>query len=256
MKLLQRLIILTSLLIAATTHGASAVSLLNSGGTSLDVFGLRFSITGCQVAVNAASAATHACASGDNLQLVAVSTGRGTITVEIIGTGTPASAALTETTTGSNAQSNLIVGLSVALNPSYGTKTTKVTSAQLITNGIEKFTKCAGTGCSPDQAIASAALSGSGAPVSLLTANLALQDKNTAQTTQTVSSAVGNFTGAGSSAFTITETLNLTNTSDGLGGLRFNYAMLTLHTAPEPASIGIMLLGLGGLAAVRRRRRS
>jgi len=250
MNLLYRLAILPLILTAASMNGAGAVSLLNTGTTPLVTSGLTFTVTGCQVGVSN-SGTTSPCVSGNNLQLIPVNAGRGTITVEVIGGG--GSAALVETgTTASNGNSNLLVNLSVSLTPGFNPATYLATNAEFTTNGVEKYSTC-GT-CGSDGSSAQAVVSNG--PGTLM-ANLLLQNGSTAQTTQTVNSATVNFSGTGANAFTIAETLNLhDNGGDAIGTLQFNYMTLTLHTVPEPASITMMLLGLGGLAMARRRRQA
>jgi len=198
----------------------------------LDAYGLTATITSCS-----------ATCSGDTLELI--SSGRDTITIEAIN-NTP-SAILASATSSKNAPAPVALSytLTFAINPSSKLKGTTVTSAVQTATGSNN---CNGSQC--PTATGSATLANSHATLATLTDNL-LPTSGT--TSHSNASNLNTFTGTNS--FTVVESLNLSGartTTD----LAFNTLVLKLTTAPEPASISVMLMAIGGLAAARRRRSS
>jgi PEP-CTERM motif len=212
-------------------------------GNILNAFGLTATISGCS-----------ATCSGDTLELI--SSGRDTISIETINTATSGSAILASANSTGTAPAAVTLGytLTFAINPSSKLTGTVVTSATQTAVGSDN---CTG-GCTT--ATGSAVLADSTAktaPTITFSPSTSLTDNLTPTTlsnTVSIASGASTFSPA-ANAFTVTESLNL-NGSATTTDLAFNTLVLKLNTAPEPASMSVMLIALGGLAAARRRRSS
>jgi hypothetical protein len=229
-KLVRLAAVLGCILVAAAPGAWAGPSLILGGtGTVLTLNGLTLTVTGCTVnGVN--------CTTSNNIELLGVSTGRGTVTVDVIGTG---GGPVFSISSGS-ATDTLVLSLSAATNEPA---TAKVSSATLTLNGSGP----AGWSSS-DHANWSQTDSRSPNPAVLALATGSGSAANTANTTWTPTTP--------GSTFTITDTIALTRTSGYGNTLQLTSAVEKFFTTPEPASIGVLLLGLGGLAMARRRRAS
>jgi hypothetical protein len=234
-KLVRLAAVLGCILVAAAPGAWAGPSLILGGsGTVLTLNGLTFTVTTCTVKLG--SATVHNCASSDNLELLGVSTGRGTVTLDVIGTG---GGPIFSLASSANQTDTLTLGLSAATN---APATAKVSSATLTLNATGPSSGGWGTN--------SASWTQT---VSLHPSPLALA--LTGASTATTASSNWSPTTSGSS-FTITDTIALTRTGCSGCTISLSSAVEKFNTAPEPASIGVLLLGLGGLAMARRRRGS
>jgi hypothetical protein len=245
MTLLRRIVVLGLLLCAAAPQAWSQTQALN--GSPLVLYGLTFTLGTCKINNVACTSAQMSA-----LELTNVPAGRGNIEIELIPTSGSSVLALTPVT--GNSTQNLTFTLTVSQTP--GKPTTTVNSASLATTGKRQFT------CNVS-------------PSSTCT------NGTTAMTTVSFSSALSplsqSYTGASSSSlltpgftavnhgspanpFTITESLSLAALTSGdyknTFALQFNSTAILLRAAPEPASIMVFLSAIGGIAAVRRRRKS
>jgi PEP-CTERM motif len=219
----------------AQAGGPTPVPVALVNGNVLNAFGLTATISSCSATCN-----------GDSIELI--SSGRDTISIETINTATSGSAILAPATGSPTTPVALSYTLTFALNPSSTLKGTVVNSATQTAVGSDN---CTG-GCTT--ATGSATLAASTvtfSPSATLTDNLTT---TTASNTVSIPSGASTFS-TGTNAFTVAESLNL-HGSATTTDLAFNTLVLKLNTAPEPASMSVMLIALGGLAAARRRRSS
>jgi hypothetical protein len=233
---------------AASSAKAQAVTGLVSGD-SFNLYGLNIDVSGCTIGLNGAT--PIACAASNKLELLQIVSARDTITFEVIGytstnpSTTATSAALTATGSG---LTQLNITLKVTSN---GTEpNTKVTTGTLTTKGLDAY-DFSSTGTT---ATASAAFS-AGTSATTLTDALAPSVTTGTASSQTVSNGPNSFSPA-AAAFTITDSLDLNPNGHTINALSFSSVALKLTTTPEPASVTVMLLALGGLTMVRRRRRT
>jgi len=210
----------------AVSGSASAVALLN--GNSLSVNGLNISIADCQLTL--AGSAQPSCAAG-NLEIVADAGPGASIRIQGAGGGNIFSAAL-----GSGLYDvNFTLNIS-AINPG-----TTVTQASMAIAG-------------------SATGSASGLPWSLLPVGALVSAGETVSGTSNdgninvnlVTPTTGSRSFAATNSFSVSKDLKL-NAVAGSGLLTLAYVTQSYTPAPEPATIGLLLAGIGGIAAARRR---
>jgi hypothetical protein len=247
MSLFPRLAIMGLTLIAAAPVARAQQVVGLVGGDSFNLYGLNVEVSSCTIGLNGSSAA--ACSASNKLELLQVASPTNSITFEVVGytgalPGSTTSAALSAT--GGVSQLNL--KLVVTPNASYSTNTTRVTGATLTSVGYDTF-KSSDSGTT---AKASAAFS-AGTTASTLTAALAPAASRGTPTLQTVAGGPNSFSPV-SASFTITENLELDPNGHSVNLLSLRSVALRFTTTPEPASIAVLLAGLGGIAMVRRRR--
>jgi hypothetical protein len=243
MTLLRRLTVLSLFLASAMPHAwaQNPIGLYGTSGSSgtLAWYGFDVSVASCTEGLNGMTAS--ACTSGDGLELLAVPSGRDTVTFDIVNTSS--GSAILSATTG-NGESVLTVALAVTSNAGYSPTGTKATTAMLTTTG---FNNCSTTnGCT---AVVSAAFSAGATATPLMD----VLPKNTLP--DNIPNGANNFSTA-SNSFTVTEALTLNPTTRTVTDLSISLVALKLTTTPEPASITVVLIALGGLVAARRRQQS
>jgi hypothetical protein len=228
MFLFRPLAILSVLLIGGGSSAwASGVAFGNNA--SLSLYGFTFQVSGCSLEISGTSESS---CSGHNLELESVSTGRDTITIEVAPTS--GSYALQST-------NGALTSLSYTLTATRQTGNTVFSAATLTTTGSNTYS-CQTWGCSTT---VSAAVSSGGS--TMLSAALA-QNQTTNSSTYTLTSPV--------SAFSVQENVTLDGSGLANGSvLALSTVAMRLNTTPEPASVAILLVGLGSLAVARRRRR-
>jgi len=240
MSLFRRLALLSLFLASGMPYAwaANPIGLYGTSGSSgtLAWYGFDVSVASCTEGLNGATAT--ACSTHDGLELVAVPSGRDAVTFEIVN-ATSGSAIFSVPNMGGQDVLNAV--LTVTPNASYLPSGSKATTAMLTTTG---YNSCStGVGC---VATASAAFS-AGATVTQLVDTL---PKNNGLDVNP--NGPNNFSTA-SNSFTVAETLTL-NPTHTVTDLALNIVALKLTTTPEPTSITVVLIALGGLVAARRRR--
>lgn len=257
MTILQRVAILCFFLTAGMS-GAQAQQVIGlTPGASFSLYGLTFTVGACTIGFNGGG--TAACTAGNKVELLQLIGPTHTIDFEVIGytsatPSTTATSAALKATGSFTGSSQLNFTLLVTPKVGFPTNTTKVDDASLTSNYNNYWTSC--RTCSNESAASSAAFS-AGATATTLNPTLIKETSTTGGAPHDLTTNAGpnGFTTA-SSGFTITENLTLTDAGNTAGLVQFNSVVLKLHAAPEPASIGVLLLGLGGLAVARRRRAS
>jgi hypothetical protein len=241
MTVLRRLAVLGFLLIAAMPQGRAQTVILDNSH-SLALYGLTFSVSSCTITGTTCAAA--------GLDLSGVAAGRGNIEFEVVNPSGSSNAILSRALTSASGSSTLQFTIGVA--QTSGQPNTLATSAALIDTGIRNYTCASGhSGCS---ATASASLNFSNITITTdpLTQALTSVQPGSQISTSPTDTATGDHT------FSFVETLTLTTQGNGtyntVGTLQLNTVAVLFRAAPEPASMAVMMVALGGLAVVRRRR--
>jgi len=229
MFLFRPLAILSLLLIGgASSAWASEVAFGNSA--SLSLYGFTFAVSSCSLEISGTSESS---CSGHNLELESVSTGRDTITIELA----PAAGSYALQST-----NGAMTSLSYTLTATQQTGATQFSAAMLATTGSNAYT-CKSGGCSTTY---SGAVSSSG--TNFLTVALAQNQTTNSSSLYSQSPSVN--------GFVVQENVTLDGNNLANGStLALSTLAMTMHTTPEPASVAILLVGLGSLAVARRRRR-
>jgi len=239
MTLLRRLVVLLLFLLAAVPQCwaqiGPAIGVNTSSGT-LDVYGLRFSVTACTFV----SLGTTTACSSDGVVLQGIQSGRDTISLQLIKSDlNPNSIALSVP---GNTTTTTSLTFTVHVQPSGAYVGTQASSA--ILKGAGAYHQQGG-GSSTFTTVESGGPFGT--HPSITWANLASPG------TQSPGSLQQNLTSA-MSTFNFTETITLKSNSNAGSILSLNTLTMKFYTTPEPASVAVFLLGLGGLAVARRRR--
>ncbi len=217
-----------SLAIAALvglSRPASAVALLN--GNSLSVNGLNISIADCQLTLAGVNQAS--CAAG-NLEIESDEGPGASIRIQGIGGGNIFSAAM-----GSG-----LYDVSFNLNISAISPGTTVNQVSMGIAGSASGTIAPPFNILPINSLVSAAEVISGT-------------SNNGTINTSLLSTTGSRSFAPVSSFSVNKDLKL-NALAGSGNLTLAYVTQSYLPAPEPATIGLVLAGLGGIAVARRRR--
>ena len=234
---------ITGLLLVGSVSGASAQSVVLDPGKSINLYGLTITVgSTCTIAGTA-------CSLTDNLLLEGVSTGRDTITFEVVNK-TAGSNILSTTRNGST--ESLDVNFTVTPNASYHGGGLVSSATKLSLTGTDECTSGNGKTCVAAKAVAT--LSSPFSPTSL-TASLPISTSSSSVVTGNSGSST---LSPNSNTFTVSDALTLNPASANTTGfsLTARALVLQLHTVPEPASAAVLLLGLGGLARTRGRRKA
>jgi hypothetical protein len=219
--------------------------------TAITPFALNntVSLDGLTATITSLSCPASGCTSGDQLEIVTVS--RGNLEFEVVNSS--ASSSIFAAPTGSNSTVTETLAFTIKIAPTSGYThrigtPTKVTESA---TGWQAYSTC--STCSQESAPISAAFTGSSVTTNPLAGALPLQTQDTTASQVSFTSSTDSITTA-ASPFVISSTLQLINNGNTATKLEFDAYALTLHTAPEPASVAVLLIGLGGLAMARRRR--
>lgn len=211
---------------------------------TVDVFGFGVTISNCT-----------SCG-GDSLELLSSATG--TIDLEVVNTANPGTSAILSTT------STATLTYTLAFAPLAGSNATVTAVTQTATgqdncSGSQSGHKaCSGTasamfaGLATGVAATPATLTDTLTPTTG-TGTVTVSPTPMSSTTFMQGGPMG--TAVGVNTFTVGETLSLSHNMQTVSDLAFDALTLKLNTAPEPASIAIFFVGLGGVAIARRRRR-
>jgi hypothetical protein len=186
------------------------------------------------------------CTAGDQLEVVAVD--KDDIEFEIVNSN--ASSAIFAST---GSAETLAVTLGISPTAGYSHALGKAASVTQIATGWQNYTSC--NSCSAASAKISSVFNTAVATTPLLD-TLAVQGGKTKATQQVNVSTSADNLSTPTSSFDVTATLSLNPDGMTVGKLEFDAFALKLHTAPEPASMSILLISLGGLTFIRRRRLS
>ncbi len=241
MTVLRRLALFGLLLTVATPH-ARAQSVALSNGNALVLYGLTFKISGCT-------------ANCSGLDLQGVPDGRGNIEYEVVSSAGAGSAALSRNiNTGSSGSTTL--SFTITVSATSGQPNTLVTSAALMDSGIQSFTCASGySSCASGTTAGATLTSFSGVTMTPSTVSQALTLNQSALQTTALST---KSTDTGDNSFYYLETLTLSSngSTQYVAGstLQLNTVATVFRAAPEPASMTVLMVALGGLAVARRRR--
>ena len=219
------------LMAAAPAAWAQSTEIFNGAVLSLD--GLTLTVGGCTL-----TGSTTGCSTTDNIFLQGVGTGRGSVTYEVVGASGGPVFSLAQ---GSNTTDTLQFTLTVATNQANAT----IASGDLTLNGTTSSSSTKHV-----TATQSFARNASGpTPTGLTSSSLYLNNSATTATTGAV-----NFTNTSPLLNSFQVTTTLSANPSGSIGIKLSSAVETFRTVPEPLSISVLALGLGGLAMIRRRR--
>jgi hypothetical protein len=206
-------------------------------GANFSLEGLNLKIVSCTVTGSG---------SCGNAELVAISASRGAISFLLVGdggiVGGTQSAALTGT-------KNTNTSLSLVLAVSQAGSSKVVNDVSASTVGTYDLGSCSGS-CS------TAPVATGAATVNVATGGTPLLDTLTQNTSQQTQASGPMTLNTPTGSFNLTETLTLNVGNFNISSFNIFSQLITFHPAPEPATLSIMLLGLGGLAIARRRRRA
>lgn len=237
MKIWRDVVVVGLCLCAGATGGVAqtTATLANAATVSLD--GLTGPISGL-------SCPTSGCTSGDQLEVVAVSPDN--LAFEIVTSS--ASSSIFAASNGKHTETETLShALTVPPTTGSGHKIGSPKSVTQAATGHQNLNNC--SPCANDSATASSVFAGSTVPSTPLLSTLA--QGGSAQVTNT---SITDPLSSVANPFTITTTLNLSNSGDVANSLKFNAFALQLHTVAEPATVSVLLVSLGGLLAARRRR--
>jgi PEP-CTERM motif len=215
-----------------------------STGDFIDLFGLKIAVG------STCSIGGTTCSATDGLVLEGVSTGRGTVTFEVA--NKTAGSNILAATQGGSPQT---LSVNFTVTPSGADAGATVSQATNFSiSGIDECTSVPAPP-PPKTCVAASAVATLGAGFSSPSLTAALPISTTSNAVVTSASS-GSSTFSGSpNTFTVSDVLTL-NPAGTATSLSAQALVLQLHTVPEPASISVVLMGLGGLVMARRRRRS
>jgi hypothetical protein len=233
MTLLRRVAILSLFLIAAASHvWAQTGSTIIQNGKSMAYDGYTFTISNCAYGVNTTTL-TGSCTGNSTIDLVGMNQSRGGFTLQVQNAAGTGSAALSETSTAKQSYLSFTVTVSGA-GP-------QISGATLTGTGV--VTNCASS-CSSTVTTSIAAMGST------------MNDPWVAASGSKSYNTSTSFAPMSLNTVAFNENLDLNSAGVVSGAtLSLTSVALRMTRAPEPASIAILLCGVGGLTLARRRRR-